>query len=71
MINSQNKQLFFELLYILQASKGNLEKLDSHIDYLKNELNMLETADIAALKPEELEPDLKAEWQRYVNYRKG
>lgn len=71
MINSQNKQLLFDLLYILHASKGNLENLDNHIDFLRNELKMLESADIAALKPEELEPDLKAEWQRYVNYRKG
>lgn len=71
MINSENKQLIFELMYKLHSQEGSLENLGAYMDNLKKELSSLESFNLATLSTEEFEGDLKEEWQRYVRYRAG
>lgn len=71
MINSDNKQLLFDLLYRLHTFNGDLNKLNSYIDFLKKEFSLLESSDILNLNIHDFDTDLKAEWESYVFCRKG
>lgn len=69
MFSSENRQLLFELLYQYYILNRSEEKLMAVIKALREELKIIEAADIMALNPKDFDKELFEDWQKYISYR--
>ena len=66
MINSNNQQMMFDLLYKYWISNEKIDHLNEYISYLKEELRTIEANDITSINPNNFQGELRGEWLHFV-----